>query len=229
MIKISTKKNEWIDISVAVKSGMACWPGDPAVCITRLQNMDKGDSTNVSLISMGSHTGTHIDAPYHFFSRGMSSDKIPVDAFMGPVRVLAIRNKQHITVEELKQNKIKRNERIIFKTKNSLFWKYKGFQKNFVSLTQESAEYLVSCRVSLVGVDYLSVSGYHDDGAKIHTSLLGTGIWILEGLYLSGVIPGNYDLICLPLKILNSDGAPARAIVRRHSYNKKDPVSGAKK
>ncbi|PIY82415.1 MAG: arylformamidase [Candidatus Omnitrophica bacterium CG_4_10_14_0_2_um_filter_44_9] len=208
------RKNGWVDISVTIKSGMVHWPGDPAVNISRRQDMDKGDSDNVSLISMGSHTGTHMDAPRHFFVRGKGLDKMPLSAVIGPARVLAIINTRCITVPELKRHRIKFGERILFKTRNSSFWKTNVFQKEFVYVTQEAAEYLSDVGVAVVGVDYLSVGGYKKDGAKTHKTILGGGIWIIEGLNLYGIKPGDYDLICLPIKIFNLDGAPARAIIR---------------
>ena len=208
------RKNGWVDISVTIKSGMVHWPGDPAVNISRRQDMDKGDSDNVSLISMGSHTGTHMDAPRHFFVRGKGLDKMPLSAVIGPARVLAIINTRCITVPELKRHRIKFGERILFKTRNSSFWKTDVFQKEFVYVNHESAEYLSDVGVAVVGVDYLSVGGYKKDGAKTHKTILGGGIWIIEGLNLYGIKPGDYDLICLPIKIFNLDGAPARAIIR---------------
>jgi len=176
--------------------------------------MDGGDKDNVSFIKMGSHTGTHMDAPLHFFARGKALDRMPFSATIGLARVLAIRDKHRIEVEELKPYLIKSGERIIFKTKNSSFWKTNAFQTDFVYIPSEAAAYLVSLGIRTVGVDYLSVGGYHKDGAETHRILLKAGIWIIEGLNLSGVAPGEYDLICLPLKILNSDGAPARTIMR---------------
>jgi len=207
------RKNEWVDISVPIRSGMVHWPGDPAVRIRRLQNMDRGDRNNLSLISFGSHTGTHMDAPRHFFAKGKSLDKMPFGAAIGPARVLEIKDTRCIRAEELKRYRIKRRERIIFKTRNSSFWKADGFKKEFVYMSQEAAEYLTDAGVGVVGIDYLSVGGYRKGGAEIHKTLLGAQIWIIEGLNLFGVKPGNYDLICLPLKIFNSDGAPCRAII----------------
>lgn len=208
------KNNEWIDISLTIKSAMAHWPGDPAVHIKRTKNMDAGDKDNVSFIKMGSHTGTHIDAPLHFIKKGKGSDKMPLDAVLGPVRVLGIRDKHHIGVKELKSYSIRSGERIIFKTRNSSYYKTGVFRKDFVYIPSETALYLASLGVRTIGVDYISVGGYHKDGALTHKILLKAGIWIIEGLNLYGVKPGDYDLICLALKILNSDGAPARAIIR---------------
>lgn len=208
------RNSRWIDISVVIKSEMIHWPGDPAVRIRRMKNMETGDKDNVSFIKMGSHTGTHMDAPLHFIKKEKGLDKMPLDAVIGPAKVLEIRDKHHIRAKELKSYSIKSGERIIFKTKNSSFWKTNVFQKGFVYIPVETAEYLASLKVSTIGVDYLSVGGYHKDGAKTHKILLKAGIWIIEGLNLYEVKSGAYDLICLPLKILNSDGAPARAIIR---------------
>jgi arylformamidase len=215
------KDNKWIDISLTIRSGMVHWPGDPSVNIKRTKNMDKGDKDNVSFIKMGSHTGTHMDAPLHFIKNEKGLDKMPLDAVIGRVRVLGIRDKFHIGVKELKTHSIKSGERIIFKTKNSSYWKKGIFHKDFVYMPSESAAYLASLGVKTVGVDYLSVGGYHKDGAQTHKILLKAGTWIIEGLNLYGVKPDEYDLICLPLKILNSDGAPARAIIRRRGRYEK--------
>lgn len=209
------QNSKWIDISVTIRSGMVHWPGDPAVHITRTKNIDKGDKDNVSFIKMGSHTGTHMDAPLHFIKKQKGLDEVPLDAVIGPVRVLEIKDKHSIGVKELKSYSIKSGERIIFKTKNSSYWKRSVFRKDFVYIPSEAAAYLVSSGVRTVGVDYLSAGGYHKDGAQTHKILLKAGIWIIEGLNLSAVKPGDYNLICLPLKIFNSDGAPARAIIRQ--------------
>lgn len=215
------KNNKWADISITIKSGMVHWPSDTPVIIKRTKNMDAGDKDNVSFIKMCSHTGTHMDAPLHFIKNGKGLDQMPLDAAIGPSRVLAIRDKYRIEVKELKPFSIKSGERVIFKTKNSSCWKARGFKKDFVYIAPEAAEYLVSLGVRAVGVDYLSVGGYHKDGAQTHKILLKAGVWIVEGLSLYKVKPGNYDLICLPIKIFNSDGAPARAIIRPRKKSKK--------
>lgn len=215
------KNNKWIDISVTIRSGMVHWPQDPAVHIKRTKNMDAGDKDNVSFIKMGSHTGTHMDAPLHFIKKEKGLDKMPLDAAIGPARVLGIRDKHRIGVKELKTYSIKSGERIIFETRNSSYWKRSGFRKDFVYIPSDAAVYLASLGVRVVGVDYLSVGGYHKGGAQTHKILLKAGIWIIEGLNLYGVKPGDYELICLPLKILNSDGAPARAIIRPRLKNLK--------
>jgi len=205
----------WIDISVPIKPGMARWPGDPDVRIRLVQDIKKGDSNNLSAISMGSHAGTHVDAPFHFFFKGAGIDTMPLGAAIGPARVIEIQNSTCVSKDELRTYRIRRGERILFKTRNSRYWRTAAFMKKFVYISLEAAEYLVAKQVRAVGMDYLSVGGNHKDGVQTHRKLLEAGIWIFEGLDLSRVKPGRYDLICLPLKILNSDGAPARAVVRR--------------
>ena len=214
MSKLRNKK--WIDVSILLTSGMVHWPSDPSVTIKRTKNMDRGDRCNVSHLSMGSHTGTHMDAPLHFLRNGKSLDRMPLAATIGEARVIEIKDPESIKPQELKKYKIRRGERILFKTRNSsgsLKWKRKEFDKNFVYIGKEAAAYLAKIRVQTVGVDYLSVGGFYKDGLATHHALLGAGIWIIEGMNLSKVKAGRYQLICLPLKILNSDGAPARAVL----------------
>lgn len=209
-------RTRWIDISVTLHSGMVHWPGDPSVIITRTSDLDHGDRATVSRLSMGSHTGTHMDAPRHFIRGGRGLDEMPLEATVGPARVIAIGNTKEITPEELRRHRIRGGERILFKTRNSTHcWKIDRFVKDFVSLSPEAAHFLAQRRVRMVGVDYLSVGSYRaGNGARVHRTLLGAGVWILEGLNLSCARPGTYELLCLPLKVLQGDGAPARAILR---------------
>jgi len=205
-----------IDISVPLRDGMVHWPGDPPVRIRKVKEVGRaGSSSTLSLLSMGSHTGTHMDAPGHFLRRGRPIDRMPLSAVMGPARVIGIRDPEVIRVEELRLHGIRRGERILFKTRNSSrCWKTNSFVRDFVHLPAESACYLAGLRLRCVGVDYLSVGGYKRDGLEVHRLLLGAGIWIIEGLDLSKAQPGRYELICLPLKISGGDGAPARAVLR---------------
>lgn len=206
-------KAKWIDISISLKSGMVHWPGDPAVSIKRVLNINKGDDCNVSRLSIGSHTGTHMDAPLHFLRKGKGLDQMPLDATIGPARIIEIKDQESIKAEELKTHKIQRGERILFKTINSRYRKSNKFRKNFIYIAQDGARYLARKHVCVVGIDYLSVGGFYKDSLETHRALLRAGIWIIEGLNLSKVKAGKYDLVCLPLKILNSDGAPARAVL----------------
>ncbi len=204
-----------LDISVPLRSGMVHWPGDPPVRIRRVKQIGRGSSSNLFLLSMGSHTGTHMDAPGHFLRSGRTIDQLPLPSVIGPARVIAIRHPRWIGVEELRPHRIQRGQRILFKTRNSSrCWKGNSFIKEFVHISEEAARFLAVRGIRCVGVDYLSVGGYKRDGALVHRILLGAGVWIIEGLNLSRVKAGRYELICLPLKIRRGDGAPARAILR---------------
>lgn len=206
----------WIDISVMLRTGMVHWPDNPEVRIQRMMDMDKGAVCNVSHMSLGAHTGTHMDAPLHFIKGGAGLETMPFDATIGPARVIEIKDKESIKPAELAGQRIRKGERILFKTRNSArSWKSDDFDENFIHISKEAAQFLVDRGIQTVGVDYLSVGGYKKDGRETHQILLGAGIWIVEGLNLGRVKPGRYELICLPLKVLNSDGAPARAILRR--------------
>jgi arylformamidase len=208
--------NEWIDISVPVRNGMVHWPGDPDFHIERATDQEKGDVATVSRISLGVHTGTHMDAPLHFIRHARSIDTMPLEATVGPARVIPIRDLKSIKREELVEHGITAGERILFKTANSEHsWESDRFDESFVFISQDGARYLAEVGVLTVGVDYLSVGGFREDGVETHAALLGAGIWIIEGLNLRGVEPGEYELICLPLKLIGSEGAPARAVLRR--------------
>ncbi len=214
--RAKTGTNRWIDISVTLHNGMVHWPGDPPVVITRTADLEHGDTATVSRLSMGSHTGTHMDAPLHFLRHGKGLEAMPLSTVIGAARVIGIRDPVSITPEELRRHQIRRDERILFKTRNSArCWAIDHFVEDFVSLSPEAARFLAQRRVRMVGVDYLSVGSYRErNGVEVHRTLLQAGIWILEGIDLSHIQPGRYELICLPLKILSSDGAPARAIVK---------------
>ena len=206
----------WIDVSVPLYTGMVHWPDNPPVQIERMLDMVRGDICNVSTLAMGSHTGTHMDGPRHFLQTGKGLDEMPFDATLGLARVIEIRDPESIKPDELLPLAIQQGERLLFKTQNSTrYWKAGTFVEDFVYVSQEAAHYLASLGVRTVGVDYLSVGGYARDGLETHRALLEAGIWIIEGLDLREVEPGIYELICLPLKIAQSDGAPARAIVRK--------------
>lgn len=210
--------NKWIDISVVIQSGMVHWPGNSEVRIERRMEMSRGDRCNVSQMSLGAHTGTHMDGPLHFIRDGRSLDTMPLEATVGPARVIEIKDKESIKLEAIRHYRFRRGDRVLFKTRNSQrSWVMEPFDEDFVYIAKEAAQHLVERGVQTVGVDYLSVGGFKKDGLETHVALLGANVWIIEGLNLAKVKPGNYDLICLPLKVLKSDGAPARAILKaRH-------------
>lgn len=209
------KNSDWIDISISLHPGMVHWPGDPMFSISHVSDLQKGDVCTVSRFQLGTHTGTHMDAPKHFVSGGASIDQIDFEAVIGSARVLAIQDPVSIQPSELEKYKIQKGERILFKTRNSSHpWQQEKFHEDAVYFSKEGAEFLAHKGVRTVGIDYLSVSGFHQDPAVPHRALLEAGIWIIETLDLFQVEPGNYQLICLPLKILSGDGAPARALLK---------------
>lgn len=194
---------------------MVRWPDNPPVRVMRLLDMQRGDDCTLTALSLGVHSGTHMDAPMHFLPKGRGIDAMPLSATIGPARVIEIKDRKSITPEELRPHRIRRGQRILFKTRNSpRCWKTDRFLKDFVYLSEAAAHWLVARRVRTVGIDYLSVAGFESDTLAIHTTLLRAGIWIIEGVNLSNIRPGSYDLLCLPLKIAHSDGAPARALIR---------------
>jgi arylformamidase len=181
----------WIDISVPISSGMVHWPDDPGVSVERVQDLSRGDAANVSKLELGAHTGTHMDAPRHFLADGAA---------------------------ELETHRLRAGERVLFLTRNSeRCWNNNQFVEDFVYISAAAAQFLVQRHVRTVGIDYLSVGGYVHDGVETHRILLGAGIWLIEGLNLSAVKPGAYELVCLPLRVAGADGAPARAILRPRS------------
>ena len=191
------------------------WPGDPPVTIELVNDMEHGDTANLSKISMGAHSGTHVDAPIHFIQHGPGVDTAPLGTMVGRARVIEINDTESIKPEELLPHRIRRGERILFKTRNSSYvWQTDEFVEDFIYISDEAARFLVDRGVILVGIDYLSVGSFRHGGSNVHRVLLSGGVWIIEGLDLSGVTSGKYELICLPLRLAQRDGAPARAILR---------------
>lgn len=206
----------WIDISVPLRDGMVAWKGDPRPRISQRLSMANGDLCNLTMLDMSAHTGTHMDAPRHFLIDGKGMETLPLDAVMGPARVVAIRDSAAIRRVELETLAIRPGERLLFKTCNSgRCWQTRDFYEDFVYISHEAAEYLVSRGVRTVGVDYLSIGGYSNDLVETHVAILSAGIWVIEGLDLSEVEPGDYELACLPLNVVGADGAPARAVLRK--------------
>jgi len=203
------------DISVPVTPALPTWPGDPKVSINRVGKIEAGDQANVSHLSMSAHTGTHVDAPFHFVKDGSTLEEMPLNLMMGRAYVQYLPDVDLITAEVLEQARIPaRTRRILFKTRNSELW-VRGeteFQKDFVALSADGAKFLVDRGVKLVGIDYLSIAPF-DNPAPTHEILLKANVMILEGLNLSEVSQGRYTFYCLPLNLQGVDGAPARAIL----------------
>ena len=207
-----TMRREWIDVSMPVRGGMPHWPGDPAPRIERIAEVGAGDPATVSQIAFSVHTGTHVDAPLHFIAGGRALDEMPLDAVIGPARVIEVRDRTAIGAEELRRHAIRRGERVLLRTRNSeRAGGLDRFTEEFVTLAADGARFLAARGVRVVGIDALSIDRYGDRTFGSHHALLGAGIWIIEGLDLSGVAPGRYELVCLPLRIADCEAAPARA------------------
>ena len=200
------------DVSLTLKNGMIAYPGDTEFLSENLKSIEQGDDYNISKLVMSSHTGTHIDAPRHFLRDGVTVDEIQPKRLMGRVRVVYIKDPE-IGLKELKDLNIRKGENILFKTTNSSLWKDMRFHEDFTSLTIEAAQYLADIRVNIVGIDYLSIETYKSPQNLVHKYLLNAGIIIIEGLDLSRVNEGKYELICAPLKMSEGNGAPARVFL----------------
>ncbi|ACK64156.1 cyclase family protein [Rippkaea orientalis PCC 8801] len=208
--------SRYIDISVSVSANLPCWPGSPPVKFTRDLDLDKGDIANDTSINFSVHTGTHIDAPLHFIQGGNSVDQVSLDILIGKAYVADLSTVDVITTDILKQLSLPtETTRLLLKTKNSQLWEAKGseFNPDFVAITADAAQWLVGQGIKLVGIDYLSIQRFYD-GPETHQILLGAEVVIIEGLNLTQVSSGEYQLICLPIKLQGIEGAPARVILQ---------------
>jgi arylformamidase len=206
---------EVIDVSVPVRPGMVTYPGDPAVELERTISIAGGAAYNVSRLSFGVHTGTHVDAPRHFYDEGPGTEALPLEMLFGRTRVVDITARRGITAEDLANLDFSEDIRVLFKTANSRLWGSAEFHADYVGVTEPAARYLVDHGVKLVGVDYLSVEVFKTPRAPAHRVLLGNGVVVIEGLNLRDVEPGIYEMFCLPLLAVGADAAPARVVLRR--------------
>jgi len=201
------------DVSELISAEMPVYEGDPPVNIALSSSIERGDPYNVSRLTMGAHTGTHVDAPLHFLRNGKAVDEIPLDILIGPALVAEFPGRKEISRDALDSAHLRGEQRVLFKTSNSSLWSEKGFRKDFVYMAGSAAEYLVEVGVKLVGIDYLSVEKFGATDPITHLTLLKAGVVILEGLNLSAVKPGRYELICLPLRLRGAEGSPCRAML----------------
>ncbi|MBW1791170.1 MAG: cyclase family protein [Deltaproteobacteria bacterium] len=205
-----------IDISLPLSPSLPVWPGSLGIQLNWSQRMESGDECNNSVLNCDTHVGTHMDAPFHFLEDGETVDRLSLDILIGPAFVAYLPGAKKITPDELSGLSLPAGtERLLIRTRNSELWvsRITEFRKDFVALTTEGAQWLVDRGIRLVGVDYLSVGSYNKNGAITHRNLLEAGVVILEGLNLYGIDPKIYELICLPLKIVGAEGAPARAVL----------------
>jgi arylformamidase len=201
---------ELFDVSVPIRPGMVTYPSDPDVRFERVSSIESGDVVNLTRIDLGAHSGTHVDAPVHFLDEGAGIESLPLDALVGPARVVDATGIHGDVGEEALQSLPAGVERVLFKTRNSELWSQETFAEDFAKVSPAAARRLVELGVRLVGIDYLSIGD-----PEAHRTLLGAGVVAIEGLDLRSVEPGDYELICAPLKLVGSDGAPARVLLRR--------------
>ncbi|MFC1875745.1 cyclase family protein [Thermodesulfobacteriota bacterium] len=205
-----------IDISVPVSPGLSVWPGDSPVVLERYRALSAGDDCNASRICCSVHTGTHVDAPGHFIDNALTVEDLSLDTLIGPALVIEVPAAGAIEPAFLESVLLPHGiVRLLFKTRNSDLWRKPdhSFHSDYVALSPKAAAWIVNRGIRLVGVDYLSVQMFADSEPLTHRTLLKAGVVIVEGLDLQTVHPGSYQLICLPLKLVGSDGAPARAVL----------------
>lgn len=207
------------DVTVPLSEETPVYEGDPKVEIKAANRIAKGDAANVSRLSFGAHTATHVDAPNHFIEGARRVDELEFGKLLGRCRVVEI-DAQVMAIEAAHCENLEGAERVLFKTRNSGFWNdlSQGFRKDFTYIAPDAAKKLVELDVKLVGIDYLSVEKFGSEDFATHITLLEKEVVIIEGLDLRAVPAGEYELVCLPLKMIGGtgDGAPARTILRQN-------------
>lgn len=203
-----------IDVTVPLDSNLPVYPGNTPFTLETIKRIATGDSSNVSTLHMSAHSGTHVDAPSHFFDGRAGADALSLELLIGRARVLEVTSHHGIGPSEL-SGVASEDIRVLLKTPNSRLWRSTRFHADYVGVTEEGARFVVERGVKVLGVDYLSVEEYKKPGAPAHHVLLGGGTIVIEGLDLSEVEPGTYEMFCLPLRVVGSDGAPARVVLRR--------------
>ena len=201
------------DISLKLTGETLRWVTAPPFELEERRRMSKGDPNNSSALNMSVHSGTHIDAPFHFVADGNTIDQLPLERFIGPALVYAVEAERYITKEHVAGIRLDGATRVLFKTRNSELLHQQEYDPDFVAFSVEAAQSLVELGVELVGLDYLSVA-HADEQVPVHRAFLDHGVVLLEGIDLSAVAPGRYELMCLPIPLGDSDGAPCRAVLR---------------
>jgi arylformamidase len=209
--------NKIYDVTVPLSASAPVYPGDPRFEMDFTHRMASGAPYNLARFSLGAHAGTHVDAPFHFLPEGATVDDLPLEILMGKARVVEIPSRERIRREDLEAVDLRNDLRILLKTRMSGQLRVPEFQEDFVHLTGDGASYLAQAGLKLVGIDYLSVDRFGTTEYEAHHALLGAGVVIVEGLDLSEVEPGEYDMVCLPLRIVGAEASPARVVLRTRS------------
>jgi len=204
-----------IDVTIPLDSNVPLYPGNTPFSLEPIKRISRGDSSNVSTLHMSAHGGTHVDAPRHFFDEAPGTEALPLEMLVGRARVVEVTSRKGITADDLTRFDLSEDVRVLIKTANSRLWGSPEFHADYVGVTESGARYLVDHGIKVVGVDYLSVEEFKRPGAPAHHILLGGGTIVIEGLNLRDVDPGIYEMYCLPLPVVGSDGAPARVVLRR--------------
>ena len=204
-----------IDVSVPLDALLPTYPHNTPFSLEPIKRIARGDCSNVSTLHMSAHSGTHVDAPRHFFDQGAGTESLPLELLIGRARVIEIDSRTGIAAGDLTPIDLSDDIRVLIKTHNSRLWGSPEFHQDYVGVTDSGAKHLVEHGIMVVGVDYLSVEKFHNPGAPAHHVLLGAGTIVIEGLNLREVDPGVYEMFCLPLRVVGSDGAPARVVLRR--------------
>jgi arylformamidase len=204
-----------IDVSVPLDARLPTYPGNTPFSLEPIQSIGRGDHANVSAIHSSVHAGTHVDAPRHFLADGAGVEALPLEMLCGRTRVIEVRTRKGITPDDLAGIDLSEDIRVLLKTHNSRMWGSPEFHTDFIGVTGAAAQHFVDRGVKLLGIDYLSIEVFRTPGAPAHHTLLSAGVIVVEGLNLAEVEPGVYDMFCLPLRLVGSDGAPARVILRR--------------
>lgn len=204
---------KYYDISLNLSAETVRWVTSPPFELVERRRMSRGDGNNSSALTMSVHSGTHLDSPFHFVPDGAAIDALPLDLFIGAALVCAIDGGTHITAQHVTSLRLDGETRVLFKTRNSTFLHQASYNPDFMAFSVEAARALVARGVKLVGLDYLSVA-HADEQIPVHRAFLDHGIVLLEGIDLSEIKPGRYELMCFPIRLRGSDGAPCRAVLR---------------
>lgn len=216
--KASVSDAAWIDVSSPIAGEMTVWPGQPRTERERISRLEEGDGANVSVLRLSLHTGTHMDAPLHFFTDGADITQAPYDVAIGPARLAHIAGnavtRADVEAYEARTGALQAGERLLFRTaKSERDWFSAPFTEDYVAVAEDAARYLAERELRLVGVDYLSVAPFKNP-ADTHRALLGAGVWVVEGLDLRTLDEGVYEMFGLPLRIAGSDASPLRVLLK---------------